>query len=125
MDVFHYLKWHYSIAYKDIVRIWLNYLWFIQHFFSITILFKTLLQPFKKLDDKSKTGFNLEALAQKLVVNLISRLVGIFVRTAIILLGVGFLLLAFLIGVVTLLIWTTLPLAIIAILVLTIINITV
>lgn len=106
----HYVRWHYGNAYRDIVRIWTNYLWFIAHFFSLQLLLRTFAAPFRRIEEGGKTGFDLKALAEKIAVNTMMRLVGIVLRTIIIAIGLVTLAAATIAGIATIIIWTLFPL---------------
>lgn len=108
-----YFKWHYSTAIPSFIRLWVDFLWFVQHFFSITTLLKTLLSPWRRLDisvDKDIVG--------NIIVSLIMRIIGAVARTVIIIIGTIFLTLMFVGGIAFFLFWLVAPFAIIAIFVL-------
>jgi hypothetical protein len=79
----NYLVWHYSTAISDIVHIWLNYLWFINHLFSVPDVAKSLFAPFKRLQEE-KANFLLhpEEYFSNILINLIMRIVGFMLRGA-------------------------------------------
>lgn len=83
----HYLVWHYSIALSLIVKIWRNMLWFTVHYFSIPLLLRSLFAPWKRMTESKGKGFDLEAIAGAVVINVFSRLVGAIARS--VLIGVG------------------------------------
>lgn len=109
-----YLVWHYSTAYVDLVHIWWNYLWFVNHLFSVPEVIMSWIAPFKRMEEakvnilKSPTDF-----FGNLLVNLIMRIVGFVLRTSIIsiaLCGFAFVL-AF--GLCIIALWTVLPLLVV------------
>ena len=109
-----YLLWHYSSAYIDILHIWWNYLWFINHLFAVPDVIMNWVAPFKRLQEakvnimKSPSDF-----FANLVVNLIMRIVGFVIRTALIGMSlVGFVFI-FLLGISLLIAWTILPMLIV------------
>ena len=103
-----YLRWHYSVAFKDIVVIWMNVAWFIVHFFSVALLIRTLFAPWKRMSETYKrTGF--EDLAATAILNLLSRLVGASIRLVIIISGCILLVLAVLLLLAFFIVWVTLP----------------
>ena len=109
----HYLIWHYSIGLADLFRVFGNFLWFIWNFFSIPLLLKTLFSPWRRMsEDKKKQGLHPEEFFGNLLVNMIMRVVGIFARLIMILFGLVFLVLTAGLGMVAILIWLTLPVAI-------------
>ena len=84
--ILDYLIWHYSRAFRDIVSLWYNVVWFITHFFSIPLLLRTLLSPWKRMTT-TREQFGIEDMAQTFVFNLMSRVVGFFVRGVLLLMG--------------------------------------
>ena len=108
----YYVQWHYTIALNDFYRLWSNALWFIRHFFSISVLLHTLFLPFERLHETYEKGFNLENFFAALVVNTLMRIVGAIVRLFFVALGIIFLAFVCLAGFVTLFIWFLFPIAI-------------
>ena len=83
---FDYVIWWYSGGLKRLY-LWLRALFgWISNYFSIGRVFKTLFSPWKRLIEERKPG--LDGLGQFLIDNLISRLVGLIMRLAIIILYV-------------------------------------
>ena len=62
-----YLVWHYSKAIKLIVNIVSNFLWFVYHFFSVSVLSSTFFSPLHGV------GKDFE---------LVSRFLGLVIKTA-------------------------------------------
>ena len=83
-----YAKWHYGHGLKELFGVAGNFLWFIIHFFSFKLLFKTLFAPWKRLGETYDGGFNLGAFASTLVVNNLMRAVGFVTKTLVLLVGV-------------------------------------
>ena len=106
----NYLVWHYSTAYNDMVHIWWNYMWFVNHLFSVPDVAKSLFAPFKRLQEEKSSILNHpEEFFSNLTVNLIMRIVGFFLRTAIItmaLIGFSTVIIA---GLMFITLWTVLP----------------
>ncbi len=106
-----YIRWHYSTAYRDITRIWFNYLWFLFHFFSIALLLKTFFQPFRRIQEEKTKTFNLQEIGENLAINLMMRLVGMLLRLVILSLGLVIIFLFFLGGLIFYVFWTAFPVA--------------
>ncbi len=85
-----YVQWHYGRAFRDILTVGRNLMWFITHFFSIPLLLKTLFQPWKRIHE-TYTHRGLEDFFATLVVNLMTRVVGALVRLSIIFVGLAIL----------------------------------
>ena len=77
-------------------------------FFSIDLLLKTLFQPWKR-DEIDTTNMSLQDKARVLMMNLISRLVGAVVRGGTILIGLGAIAAAFLLGICAAIVIVGLP----------------
>lgn len=109
-----YIIWHYTRAYVDIFHIWLNYLWFINHLFSVPAVIGSWFAPFKRLqENKVNILKSPEDFFANLFVNIMMRIVGACIRTAIIVIAsVGFIFVN-VFGVVCLSLWTILPLLIV------------
>ncbi len=106
-----YLVWHYARAYVDIVHIWWNYLWFVNHLFSVPEVAKSWLSPFKRMqEDKVNIIKSPSDFFANMFVNLILRMVGICIRTS--LLGIALIVfgIVFILGLGFLALWTVLPL---------------
>lgn len=108
--IHHYLFWHYSTAFGEIRHVAKNLLWFVVHFFSLPQLFRSLLSPYRRMtEDRGKT-FDLEDLAGFIIINLISRIIGLVLRLTIILAGTASLLILFFLILLTYIVWSIAPL---------------
>ena len=108
-----YFFWHYTRAFKEIWGIWMNYLWFFNHFFSIPLLFRTLFSPWQRITEEYKKGLDIEDWAESFIVNVLMRIVGAVMRLVVICVGVLFLLITFIIGVLIFVVWPLFPLVVI------------
>ncbi len=113
----YYTYWHYTHAPRDIFQIWKNFLWFFLNFFSIPLLLMSLFAPFERLDEKPRKGFDLEAIGEALIVNILMRIVGFAVRAGTIAIGLVFLAVTFFGGILFLLAWLLMPLLILSLIV--------
>jgi hypothetical protein len=91
-----YMVWHYSRAYVDLLHIWWNYLWFVNHLFSVPDVIMNWIAPFKRLQENR-------------VMNIVMRMVGAFIRTALIFIALVLFVFVFLFGLSFVLLWTVLP----------------
>jgi len=106
----NYLVWHYSIAYVDLLHIWWNYLWFVNHIFSFPEVVSSLFSPFKRLqEDKVSILKSPEDFFANLTVNIIMRIVGFFIRSALIIMALVGFAFVLLVGIAVFLFWTVLP----------------
>ena len=109
-----YIKWHYSSALFDILRVWGNFLWFILHTSSTGPLIQTLISPWKRIHEEKppKGTFDPSYYAGSIVVNILMRIVGFLVRSFIIILSLILVSLTFIFGVFFILLWLVAPFAI-------------
>ena len=80
----HYLIWHYSYAFTQIAHVWSNLFWFTFHFFSIPQLLRSYIAPWKRMTEDRGNTFSFEDMAGFIIINLISRIIGMILRTIII-----------------------------------------
>lgn len=115
---FDYLWWHYGAAWRDLLAIWGNFLWFVYHFFSLPVLSRTLFSPWKRLGEAYPERFDLGGALATFFINSLMRLIGAAIR--LILLGSGVLVCALVIalGLAALVLWLVVPLIIVSALVL-------
>ncbi|HMO77630.1 MAG TPA: hypothetical protein PKA42_00540 [Candidatus Paceibacterota bacterium] len=83
----HYLLWHYTNAFGEILHVWKNLFWFTFHFFSLSQLLRSFFSPWKRMTEGRGRTFNFEDLASFVLINLISRILGMIIRTSIIITG--------------------------------------
>lgn len=110
----HYVFWHYTTAFGEIFHVWKNLIWFTINFFSIPQMLRSYFSPWKRMTENRGNTFNFEDLAGFIIINLISRIIGMILRTIVIFLGT--LALVFLITaiIVTYIFWLCAPLLLIA-----------
>lgn len=104
-----YLKWHYGKAVYSLSGIWRNFISFTYNYFSIKLLFKNFFDPWKRMTDKYPTGFNLKLYFYAFLTNLIIRIVGMIMRTVLILAGLTCCILLVIFYPIVLIIWLLLP----------------
>lgn len=104
-----YLRWHYTSAFRSILFIWIDLLWFVYHFFSVPMVVRTFLSPWKRLGEEPRVGFHPQEFFEALVTNTMMRIVGVIIRTVFLLMAALSLVAMLFAGVVMLLIWPFLP----------------
>ena len=77
---YEYLTWQYSEGIREFIAAWQNIHWFLWRVFSVPLLLRTFFTPFRRTSESYGRGFDPQALAQTLLVNLVTRLVGVVVR---------------------------------------------
>jgi len=110
----HYVWWHYTNAVLELSRNYLNILGFLENFFSLGHLSRNLLSPWKRLGEEYPRRFDPGAFVSTLIVNLLMRVVGIFVRLIFIVFGLMVILLSTIVFVLFLTIWLFLPFILVA-----------
>jgi hypothetical protein len=108
-----YIVWHYGRSIQDFLTVWSNYVWFLYNFFSIPLLLKTLFSPWRRMNEQSKVGFNMEAFFEKVMANFIVRIIGFGLRVFVIVSGCIAIFLTFIGGFAFFIIWVTLPLTLV------------
>ena len=93
--------------------VWRNYLWYIIHVFSLPQLMRSWVSPFKRVTEGRGNTLSFEDFASYIIINILSRLVGAIVRTAVIFAGLVSLLVTVLVGFVLYAVWMVLPFVII------------
>lgn len=104
-----YFIWHYTTAIKELIHIWKNFLWFTIHLFSIPQLLKTWISPWKRVREEQTRTWNLEGFIGRVLIGLLSRIIGFFVRTVFIVVGGVFLSITILTGLSLFISWFLLP----------------
>lgn len=88
---FGYLIWHYGKALFSVFELWNNLLYFLFNFFSIKILLTNFFTPWKRLTETyPKFGVDLETIQTfffVFILNTIMRILGMFLRTVAITIG--------------------------------------
>lgn len=113
-----YLVWHYSVAYVDMLHIWWNYLWFVDHLFSVPDVLRSWISPFRRLkEDNVNILKDPETFFGNLFVNIIMRMVGFVIRTALILIALIAFIAVFAAGAVFIVFWSALPVIIVHLLI--------
>ncbi|MEK9195685.1 MAG: hypothetical protein AAB975_04860, partial [Patescibacteria group bacterium] len=106
-----YTTWHFGIAFRELYEFWKNLIWFGYHFFSLPLLFKTLIRPIYRIHESAPagTGLNVELFFENITVNIIARIVGFFLRIFLILCGMIYQAIILIIGPILFLIWSLFP----------------
>jgi hypothetical protein len=108
----HYFFWHYTHALSSIANTTLNFRWFFSEFFGISLHLKTFFTPFERLEERAGRTLDFEKIAESFIVTFIMRLVGMILRSLMILLGTLFQILTFIFGAFFLLFWLIAPLCV-------------
>ncbi len=112
-----YLKWHYITALSTVFSFWKNILVFLFNYFSIKNLVGNFFTPWKRLADSYPKRFNIKIYFFTFVSNSIMRVVGIILRSIVILFGLICCAIYITLLPLTLIIWLALPLIIAALII--------
>ncbi|NBD74135.1 hypothetical protein GVX82_03795 [Patescibacteria group bacterium] len=113
-----YFSWHYGRGIRDFLRTWGNLVWFFWHFFAIPLMARTLFMAFRRIETSSRPGFHPDDMAGNLIVNVLMRLLGFFLKMLLILIGLSAILATLLLGGALFLFWLVAPVALVLMLVL-------
>lgn len=113
-----YFSWHYGRAFVDMFHIWMNFLWFVFNFFSISALLETLFDPWKRMGESYPKGFDIAGVISTLVVNLLMRVVGVMVRLIVLCIGLALALVVFVAGLTIGILWALTPIVFVALVIL-------
>jgi hypothetical protein len=113
----HYIHWHYATAPKELRHVAKNLIWFLINFFSLPQLTRSLFSPYRRITEERGSTFNFEDFAGYIIVNLISRIIGLILRLAIILSGLMAVLILCLLIVVTYVFWFIAPLVLLSLII--------
>ncbi len=106
----NYFKWHYGRALRDMFGISKNFIWFFYNYFSIDILSETLFLQWRRIIDNEYRGsLDIEGFFGSLVVNILMRFVGFFIRISVIIVGWATIFITFFVILLASLIWLVLP----------------
>lgn len=82
----HYIVWHYTTGLSDLFHVWFNYIWYVGYLFSVKDVLFTLLSPWRRLNEKTPNPLSdLAAFGSALTVNILMRIVGLVIRSALLL----------------------------------------
>jgi hypothetical protein len=107
--IFLYTKWHYFDQFKVIAQGCKNILVFNINYFSIPFLLKTLFSHWRKYRWSYGRGFEIGRYFQVLLSNLISRIIGAFIRLLFIFVGLILESFLLLLALLVLVLWISLP----------------
>jgi len=104
-----YLAWHFYDQPKAILKAWKNFLLFNLNFFSVFPLIKTLISPLHQYQWSYPRGLDIPKYLEVLFSNMITRVLGLILRTFFILAGILFEILILIIGFFIFIGWFILP----------------
>lgn len=108
-----YLWWHYTSALADLVRNYFNFVGFLKNFFSLGLLTKTLFAPWRRMGEKYGSILDFGNFFGSLIVNTLMRLVGLVIKSIIIIFGLAVIFLSVFVFIAIFVFWLAAPLLII------------
>jgi len=110
---FNYLKWHYGKALLKTFELWKNILVFLLNYFSIKNLIGNFFTPWKRLVGRYPRGFKLSEYLSIFISNMIMRIVGMLMRSVMLIVGLTFCCIYIILLPIGLVAWLVLPVFII------------
>jgi len=107
--LFQWISWHFFDVPKEILKGWKNYLKYNLEYFSVPLLLKTYFSYWRGYKWSYGRGFDIVVWAEAIFSNLISRFLGAFLRTFLIIIGIITEIVVFFLGLIFFLSWLFLP----------------
>ena len=124
MLVVGFLQWWYLRGWTDFSHKMLSGLRSLADGFSITLLLKTLVAPYKQISAYGSGRESIQAQISDFFDKLLSRVIGMILRIMIILIGIAVILLDILVSGIAILLWPLLPIMPFVCIILTIMGVT-
>jgi len=109
-----WVQWHFSEMPNFLLLVWKNYILFALNYFSLPLLLKSLLAPWRKYKWNYPRGFDVAGYLSTWISNVFSRFLGALVRIVLIAIGVVFQLFVIFAGAIIFLLWVFVPFIVIA-----------
>jgi hypothetical protein len=109
MLLFGLFSWWYGDGWKSRSGIGKRRMQNAMDLFSINTLAGTLFKPWKQITTRTIGDEGLSAQFQAMVDNMVSRMVGFFVRVIMLVMGLGYVLLIGLFSLITMILWPVVP----------------
>ncbi len=106
---FQYIVWQFWESPKAVLKGWGNFIKFGENYFSIWLLLSTLFSPWRRNRWFYPKSFSFGAYAGVFFSNLVSRILGLILRTFLIIIGLLFEIFIILAGIIVFLGWLALP----------------
>lgn len=104
-----YLEWHFMDRPKAIFEGWMNFLKFNLNYWSVPVLLKTYFSHWRRYQYSYGKGFNFGRYLEAFSFNIISRVIGAFMRSFLIISGLFTEFFIFAFGLFVFLLWLILP----------------
>ncbi|MEK7453157.1 MAG: hypothetical protein AAB614_02890 [Patescibacteria group bacterium] len=107
--IYLFLKWKFIDSNIDFIKSWFLFLKFGLNIFSVPLLLRTFFWPWHKYQVQYPNGFNPKEILFTFFGNIMSRGIGMILRTFFILIGLFFEFFIFLFGIILFIFWFILP----------------
>jgi hypothetical protein len=107
--IIEWLVWHFLEMPKFLFLVWKNYIMFAVNYFSLPLLLKTLISPWRRNAWIFPKVFDIQEYANVIVSNIFSRVIGFILRIILIIVGAIFQVLVLIIGILAILFWILIP----------------
>lgn len=114
----HYVWWHYVLVWLDIARLYIDFIAATANLFSLKILVRTWWLPWRRLGEAYPNHFSPGEYLSTFIINTLMRMVGIIIRSILLVVGVVACVLVALAGLLGVALWLILPFIILALVVL-------
>lgn len=114
---FKYFKWHYSKAIISSIYLWKNLTLFLLNYFSIKTLLLNFFTPWRRISNTYPKWYSFKEYFSTLLLNTLMRIVGMFIRFFVIILGLISTFVFIVSYPLALIIWLILPVVILAIII--------
>lgn len=109
---FEYLSWQYNEGIREYFSVWTNVHWFLWRLFSVPLLLRTFFAPFRRTSEGYGRGFDPSVIAQTFMVNMVTRFVGVVVRSVFLFIALLFQAMAAMVGSILFFFFITAPAAV-------------
>ncbi len=106
---FQYLQWQFFVTPKNILMGWRNFFLFNLNYFSVFPLLTTLFSPWRRYNWVYPKGFDIAKYFEILSSNIISRIMGAIMRSALIIIALITEIMIISAGIIILISWLVLP----------------
>jgi len=104
-----WIAWHFFEMPKFLFEVWSNYFNFASNLFSVPLLLRTFLSPWRRYKWNYPRGFNLTEFLNTFISNSFSRILGAMMRIVLIVLGIILQIFIAIVGFIIMLAWIFLP----------------
>jgi hypothetical protein len=110
LSIIHsYFVWHYTNGFGELIYISKNFIFAEYKLFSLKEMLITIFYPWKKLDAQYPKIIDLGEFIGTIIVNGLMRTIGFLIKTTFIILGIVSILLTILISIISIFVWTVMP----------------